>query len=134
MLVLDASVVFKLFATEKNSEKANELLEKFIAGKEDIIEPSLVKYEVLNALKYRKVSSEKIKNAAVAIEKSGFTLVDFDNELAFLTVDLALEYDVTIYDATYVALAKKNNAVLYTEDKELINKIPKLLVKSLNDV
>ena len=132
MLVLDASVIFKLFVTEKDSEKANKLFERFIKGEEEISEPSLIKYEVLNALKYRKVSPEKIKSAAIAMEKSGFTFVDFDDELASLTIDLALEYDITIYDAVYVALAKKSNAVLYTEDKELINKIPKQFVNSLD--
>ena len=38
-------------------------------------------------------------------------------------VDLAIKYNLSFYDAAYVSLAKKKDAILITEDAKLEKKI-----------
>ncbi|MCD6480597.1 type II toxin-antitoxin system VapC family toxin [Candidatus Bathyarchaeota archaeon] len=39
------------------------------------------------------------------------------------TIEIAMRFDTTIYDASYVALARHLDTTLYTADQELIRKI-----------
>lgn len=43
-------------------------------------------------------------------------------------IDLAIKYGLSFYDASYAYLAKKNDAVLVTEDGKLAKKISKYLM------
>jgi len=52
MIVLDASVAVKWFSEEEYTEKALELRERIRVGKERVIVPDLLLYELANALKY----------------------------------------------------------------------------------
>lgn len=52
-----------------------------------------------------------------AIRKYGFELHDVD-ELENKAIEAISYYDITAYDAAYVALAALNNAVLYTADEK----------------
>ena len=47
----------------------------------------------------------------------------------------ALEHGVTVYDASYIVLARKNDLILVTEDKKLRNKAAEIItVKSLKEI
>jgi len=39
---------------------------------------------------------------------------------------LAFKENITLYDASYIALALKFNTLLYTADQELVNKFPNI--------
>ena len=48
--------------------------------------------------------------------------------------DLAKQYDITVYDAVFVSLAKLIDAIFITADKKLYEKIKKLkFVKFITD-
>ena len=51
-VVVDASVVVKWFIEEEFSREARLLRDAYADGLVDIVTPSLLPYEVLNALKY----------------------------------------------------------------------------------
>ncbi|HEC40443.1 MAG TPA: PIN domain-containing protein, partial [bacterium] len=51
-IVIDANVVVKWFIEENDSDKARFLRDKFIEGKIELIIPTLLYFEVLNALKF----------------------------------------------------------------------------------
>jgi len=61
MQVLDASVIYKWYADEDNSDKANKILEDYKSGKIEISIPDLLILELSNALKFNpKITSSEI--------------------------------------------------------------------------
>ncbi len=133
-IVIDASVFVKLISDETYSDKAYEIRDAYISKKLDILVPSLFPYEVLNALKYSKAFNElELENAADAIEDYGFGNFEMNREFGKLIAKLVTKYNITVYDASYVALATMIKSELYTTDQKLIDKINIDFVKHLKD-
>ncbi len=128
-VVVDASIVAKWFLEEEYSGQALKLRDDYIGGSFQIVVPSLLEYEVLNALRYSGVySPEELRSIGLALNKYGFETRELGGELKAKTIALAIEHNITIYDASYIALAKTLNAKLYTADNELVEKFPKTAV------
>ena len=125
-VVIDTNVVVKLFIKEENSDSALKLKDSYLAGKIDITVNSLMKYEFINVLKYKRFSTEKIILALKAIDDYGFQVEELSSEVAALTSDLAVKYNISSYDASYVALASLLGCKLYTADGKLIKKLGNL--------
>ncbi len=122
-VVADASVIAKWFVDEIHSDKARELRDRYINGNIEIVAPELMPYEVLNALKYTGLfTAEELVMAAKSLSLYGFRLYSLSGKLAEKTVEISVQRDVTIYDASYVALADELGAKLYTADKKLIER------------
>jgi predicted nucleic acid-binding protein len=132
-VVLDASIIVKLFTKEPKSEKASKILDSYLKGELTVSAPTLVIWEVLNALKYYEgFPRAEIGRVGVALISYGFNLVEANEELVKTTVDFALKFDLTIYDACYLALAKLSNCELITADEKFFEKIKTLgFVRSL---
>ena len=123
-VVVDASVVAKWFVDEVHSEKAIELRDAYIDNKIEIAAPEIMPYEVLDALKNTGLFKEnELVMVARALSFYGFKLYTLAGDLSERTVEVAVEKNVTIYEASYIALAEKLNAKLYTSDKELVEKV-----------
>src|SRR5947209_616322 len=77
--------------------------------------PSLLPFEVLNALKYNpNFPSRGLLAASRALDAAGLLTVPLFGEYAERTVAIASRFDLTIYDAAYVALADIADCTLYT--------------------
>lgn len=127
-IVLDASVIVKWFIDENNSDKAEIIKEQFINEKINIIIPSLLYYEVLNALKYSKLFKlDELNLVGESIENYGFNAVVIKDEIREKMVEIAINHDISIYDASYIALAEKFNTQLITADEKISRKLPKNL-------
>lgn len=123
--VADASIVAKWFLEEDSSENAIQLRDSFVTGKLAIAVPSLLFYEALNALWHSGLfSEEELTLAARALSKYGFDVWEPKGKTYEQTAMLSSEYDISVYDASYVALALHLKANLYTADSELIQKFP----------
>ncbi len=119
-VVSDASVIVKWFIKEKYSDKANKLRDMHVNREINIVAPELLPFEVLNALKYSKLFSlEELKAAAASLSSYGILFYPLIGDLAEKTVEIGVERNVTIYDASYLALALKLKTVLYTADQKL---------------
>ena len=124
-IVVDASVVAKWFLIEECSDKALQLRNDYIKGAVILAAPTLLEYEVLNALRYSGVySASELKKIGVALNKYGLETHGLSGEVKERAVELALSKDITIYDASYIALAQHLGAKLYTADNELAEKFP----------
>ena len=66
-IVIDASVIAKWFVDEKGSSETLKIRRRYVAGEFKIVVPSLMIFEVLNALYYKKLfTTEELKNASRA--------------------------------------------------------------------
>jgi len=123
-VVLDASVIVKWFVEEIYSDKALKLRDSYIEGKMLIIAPTLLPFEVLNALKYTHLFKEDdLKVVAEALDSYNFELINLKGEYAKKAVEIAINKDITIYESSYVALALIFSTKLYTADSKLIEKL-----------
>ena len=135
LLILDASVAVKWFTIEPLRDKALIIRDKYVDGELDLEAPSLLYYEVANALRYNpRFGIEEVRSAVRALEDLAITIYDFKGELASRAVELAYRFGITVYDAAYVALAAMRNATLYTPDKEVVVKVSSENVKHLSEV
>jgi predicted nucleic acid-binding protein len=124
---------------------ASSLLKAFKENRLDLLRRSYIQrltiYEALNALwketyLLRIISFEKsieLADILINIVRHMYALdpVGLEKEI----FNIALNIGITIYDASYVALARKHNLVLVTEDRRLRNKCKNLVnVKSLDEI
>ena len=121
--VVDASVVLKWFVSEDYSKEAEALREAYANGLIDLAAPSLLPYEVLNALKYSTAFGEdELKEVAEVLDDLQITYYGLQKELAAKAVEIAMRKGVTVYDSSYLALAHRLQTIVYTADERLIRK------------
>ncbi|MEM1631272.1 MAG: type II toxin-antitoxin system VapC family toxin [Ignisphaera sp.] len=126
--VVDASVVVKWFVEEEHSRESRLLRDAYAAGLVDLSAPAILPFEVVNALKYSGAfSEEELKEVAKILADLQISLHSFE-EVADRAVEIAVRKGLTIYDASYVALALQLGAPLYTADGKLLAKIANLNV------
>ena len=119
MVVADASVVVKWFVEEQDTDTAVSLRDAYINGQIELAAPSLLSYEVLNALRYGDLfDEEELAVVEQSLVEYGLDLVPFRRIDGLGTV--AIETDLTVYHAAYLAVAADRNEQLLTTDEELI--------------
>ena len=127
MIVVDASVAAKWVLPEPDSDKAEALYNDTIRGGEQILAPSLLRFEVANILRQRMV-------------RVGLALGDADRLMAqFLRFSVTLitppethRHALALadahelraaYDAHYIALARLLGCELWTDDQRLLRQL-----------
>jgi predicted nucleic acid-binding protein len=127
-IVVDANIITKWFIEEKDSDKANIIKEKYINGEIEILVSPLLYFEVLNALNYSNLFDKtEINSAGESLENYGFTIINIQKEIRKQMIHIAFNHDLSIYDASYLALGLENNCILYTADNRIIQKLPNRL-------
>ena len=120
MLVIDASVVIKWFIEEKDSAKALLLKDNHINGKTILIAPDLLIYEVANVLLFSKIFTPlEIKGCLQDLYELEIDLINPSIDFVLSAIELAFNKQISIYDASYLALAKELDIKLITADKKL---------------
>lgn len=123
-VVCDASTIAKWFLDEPSSKKALQLQQTYVEGEISLLAPEVLPFEVMNALRYSNVFSlEELQTVARSLSNFGIKLHQFDGILADNTIEIALTEDLTIYDASYVALAVLRDTICYTADLVLLKKL-----------
>lgn len=121
-VVLDASVLIKLFIEEPGSVEAVAAVE----SAEQLLAPDLLLAESSDIL-WKRVQRDEL-DATVADE----LLTDIlqmqiqytpTRDLVEVALRLAIETKRTVYDALYLALAIQADAVLLTADERLVNSL-----------
>ena len=135
LLVLDTSVVLKWFSEESHSGAALKIRDDFYKGLCGIVVPDLLLYEFSNALRYNQnYTPEDVNKAVVSLFELQIDIVVPTIEILTDSADLARKYDIAVYDAVFVALAKSLGAVFVTADEKLHSRIKELkFVRSIAD-
>ncbi|MHA2202983.1 MAG: type II toxin-antitoxin system VapC family toxin [Candidatus Hodarchaeales archaeon] len=122
-LVVDASVALKWFVDEINTEKALEVRD-YLKKEATPIVPALFFYEIANVLRYKpEFGSKDVNKIIKALIDFQFRIELFEEKLANLTIDLAYQYGITIYDASYIAIGRRSQIAVITADKNLFAKV-----------
>ncbi|MCP4666609.1 MAG: type II toxin-antitoxin system VapC family toxin [Deltaproteobacteria bacterium] len=126
-LLIDASVVLKWYLMDEECcQEAQSLLERHVSGDLALLAPTILPYEVLNALLVAQRMG-RIPNDVTETAFSGFLELEIDFLDPFVDypeiLTLAHAYHRSVYDASYISLAKKNNIDFVTGDKRLFNAV-----------
>lgn len=127
LVVVDASVGAKWFLLEDNKalgDKAARLLERYDSQEIQFVVPDLFYVEIANAI-WKAVRADRISRAlgdqALALlTQRQFATVPSQNLLAG-AFQIAADFQRTVYDSLYVALAMESKAHLITADERLAN-------------
>jgi len=127
VVVADASVIVKWFLREEWRDNAINLRNDYVEGRVDLVAPCIMPFEVLNAIRYSRkdMESETLEGIAESLSLYGIKLYDLRGEYVKKAVRLSIEKNITVYDASYLALAIELKAKLYTADEKLIDKLGK---------
>lgn len=121
-IVVDTSVVVKWYIPERHHEQARLLRDAYLDGRFDLVAPALMPFEAINALKYSgHYGGNRLEEASNSLGKYGIELVPF-NEIGPLAA-VANDLDVTVYDASYIALAQELDTSVYTADETLLDEL-----------
>lgn len=120
--IIDASIAVKWFAKEQGWKEALKLKEDYIARKVNLIIPELLFYELINALKYKAANKAVIFDAINTLFTMQLRVEALNEILSKELTEIAMQYNISAYDAAYVALAELFDCELITADEKLINK------------
>ncbi len=120
--VLDCSVALAWVIPDEEDERANAYLESLLVDR--AIVPEIWPLEVANVLliskRHERIKNAEIKNAIINLRLLPIDVDHKTHEYAFAEIlNYASKYDLTVYDATYLELAKRRALPLATLDKGL---------------
>ena len=120
-IVLDASVGIAIVRDEPAAAGIRASVARWARFDREMVVPSLFWIEVLNPLaRKHRFTSEDLLRAVDTLEELTLTTIDPDRTLLLLTVDHIERYELTAYDAHYLALAHQLGADLATLDADLL--------------
>lgn len=134
-IVVDSSVTVKWInqIDEKLLAQADNLLANAQAGSISLLAPELSKYEVGNALIKRGLELPMANESLGTVYQLPITFIPESEELAKQTYRIAQQAEVTYYDASFIALAKQEDAILVTDNPKHQAKTTEITVISLKD-
>jgi predicted nucleic acid-binding protein len=135
VVIVDISLIYKWFIDEeprKITDSSRLLLKSFLKGKEKILCPNLILYELGNILAYKNtLSKTDIDNIWQKFSNINLPLINPTGEFMKRCIDFSLQYHVTVYDASYAILALEKKCILLTADSKFAKKINFPFVKLL---
>ncbi len=119
--IVDASFILSyLLPDEEKDATTRALFEQFKKGTVIFLAPELLPFEVCNSIKVaiirHRITSLQAKKLIKVFLEYGISFESINFLKTFL---LAEEHNLSLYDASYLALAKTKRASLLTADKRL---------------
>jgi predicted nucleic acid-binding protein len=127
-LVIDASVVIKVYIPEILSDKAEEVMSRVAVGDLILLAPDLLYPEIGNIL-WRKQRLHELTPAEVEEIVDAITYlpirIEQSRPVMPLAVSIAMHSGITVYDAMYVAVARIYETRMITADRKLVDALAK---------
>ena len=122
--VADASLCAAWILSDELSEKAEQLLAQIIKGSVGLVVPALWHYEMSNLLRSaqrrKRLSEEDAREALESLNQVPLQIEDLPEGPARKRIlHLALQFDLSSYDASYLELADRHKIPLHTADAQL---------------
>ena len=127
-LVVDASVAAKWHLTDENhTTEASALFGLYYSGRTDLIAPSLIRYEVANALhsaaRHGRITPNQAASELATFLGYGIHHTIDSDALVTSAHRLAREAGASVYDSLYVVHAEAIRYDLVTADEELVRQM-----------
>lgn len=129
--VVDTSVAFKWYVAEGEAsvDQARDLLSAHARREIRLITPGVMPFELMNVLRYAGLNPDELREAAEAFAGFDLEVAPADAQLLMESARLALEHGLTIYDASFAALAALRGCDLVTADRKAFGSIDECVVK-----
>ena len=123
--LLDSSVVLKWFRRDEVwRDVALQPRQAYIEGRMLIYVPDLLTYEIANVLRFKPdLSQGQVQAALNSLYDMQIRIVNGSREMIKEAIHLAYLYDVTVYDAAFMAIAEYLNVPFITADDKLSQKL-----------
>jgi predicted nucleic acid-binding protein len=127
-VLLDSSVVLKWFRkNEAWRDVALQIRKAYLDGHLVIYVPDLLIYEIANVLRYKPdLIPAQIRELVASLFGMQIKIVEISLEVIGRAVDLAYAYEITVYDAAFVAMAEQLRIDFISSDEKLIQKLGSL--------
>ena len=127
-VLLDSSVVLKWFRKDEIwREAALKLREAYFAGHMVIFVPDLLIYEIANVLRYKPdLTQLQVQEALTSLYDMQISMVEISQGVIMEAIQIAYFHAITVYDATFIAMAKYLKVPFITADEKLIQDLIKI--------
>lgn len=123
-MIVDASVILSAFFPDEEQAQAQALIRAHVSGHVRLVAPTLILYEVTNAvvqaMRRGRITDEDGKAILVAFDGLG---IEMEQVTWQQVLPLACRFDRSAYDAAYLALAQAREEHLVTGDLRLYNAV-----------
>lgn len=126
VIIIDASVAAKWLLPNENDFIADTIKRAFGNRKVEIAVPVFIFYEVNNLLKSAALSNRISFKDSLDLYENFLDLNFYIHSSKLLlknTLQTALEFEISSYDASYIALAEYLQIPFYTADLKLLTKV-----------
>lgn len=131
-VIVDASIAVKWFSEEIDTLKAEEYFTAILEHNIKAFAPSLIFYEVGNALfKGKNQDRVRIEKSLKVLMGLPIEIMAFDASFADLAVGFMLQYNLSFYDAIYAGLAALLDLPLLTANLKHHGKVKEIKIFSL---
>ncbi|MEZ5690257.1 MAG: type II toxin-antitoxin system VapC family toxin [Rickettsiales bacterium] len=121
MIVIDASIFIAAIIDDESDEFSDSIYELITNEEITVVVPPIFYYEVANVflqvLRRKRITKEKYHNYLEIL--SDFPLFVDGGQLFLEVANLAEVHSLTVYDASYLEVARRNGCLLATLDKQL---------------
>jgi len=123
--VLDSSVVLKWFRKDEIwRDSALQMRQTYLDGHMLIYVPDLLIYEIANVLRYKPdLTDQQARDALDSLYDLHIKIIEISQEIIKWAIGLAYSYDITVYDAAFLALAESLKVPFVTADEKLSEKL-----------
>jgi predicted nucleic acid-binding protein len=124
--VLDTSVVVKWFSEydEDDLDKALRLRNGILERRCSVTVPDLIFYELANALRYNpRFLVEDVKDAMDSVINMEFDVKGIEPDVMTSAIEIGFKFNVTLYDAYFMALSQKENMPFVTADYKFAKRV-----------
>ena len=124
-VVLDSSVVIKWFRSDEIlREQSLRVRQAYLDGRLFIHVPDLLIYEIANVLRFKPDMNEnRVQQVLESLFGMRIGIEYISPEVVVRAVEIAYSYNITVYDAVFVALAEQLKAYFITADGKLIRNL-----------
>ena len=126
-LVVDSSVAIRWFVKDMDYQnQALNVLSRVLVNEFQIFAPDLIYAEIGNIVwKLRRFQNLKPENAQKAIESFSAMNMTVVSNVPLLkdAYNIATQYNRSVYDSLYIALAQREKCTFVTADEKLVNAV-----------
>lgn len=119
-IVPDTSVILKWYLQhERLAEQAMSLRDAYFNGQSHMIAPDFMVVEFANILGHQlEMTNEEVKATVQGLLDMGFEWIKPEKSLMDSAIGIARNFNLTVYDALFVSLAKSHQARFITADEK----------------